>query len=162
MTDTASQAPVPDPALRRLEPLVGDWTMTGHLVGSSDDNIVGRASFRWLEGGFFLVQDIAIDFAGMFQVKSHELIGYNPETGAFASQVYSNLSPTPLPYTWDMRGNALYISVAHGPLDASFKGTIADDGSTFTGGWRPNPGADENVNVPYDITGSRAGTSPVG
>ena len=26
---------------------------------------------------------------------------------------------------------------------------------TFSGGWRPNPGADESVNVPYDIGGHR-------
>ena len=100
MTETDAQPPAPDPALRRLEPLVGDWSMTGNLVGSSEENIVGRASFRWLAGGFFLQQDIEIDFAGQFQVKSHELIGYDPETGAFASHVYSNMSPTPLPYTW--------------------------------------------------------------
>jgi hypothetical protein len=56
-----------------------------------------------LEGGFFLQQDAAIDFAGMFQVKARELIGYDPATGAFASYVYSNLSPEPLPYKWDLR-----------------------------------------------------------
>lgn len=71
MTDTETQVPTPDPALRRLDPLGGDWTLTGHLVGSSEENIVGRASFRWLPGGFFLQQDIEIDFAGQFQVKSH-------------------------------------------------------------------------------------------
>jgi hypothetical protein len=26
---------------------------------------------------------------------------------------------------------------------------------SFGGGWRPNPGADENVNAPYDISGRR-------
>ena len=66
--------------------------------------------------------------------KSHELIGYDPETGAFASHVYSNLSPTPLPYGWELRDNKLRISVSHGPLDATFEGTISDDGSTFSGG----------------------------
>jgi hypothetical protein len=111
MTETDTQPPAPDPALRRLEPLVGDWSMTGNLVGSSEENIVGRASFRWPEGGVLLQQDIEIDFAGQFQVKSHELIGYDPETGAFASHVYSNLSPTPLPYAWELRDNKLRNSL---------------------------------------------------
>jgi hypothetical protein len=111
MTEIDAQPPAPDPALRRLEPLVGDWSMTGNLVGSSEENIVGRASFRWLEGGVLLQQDIEIDFAGQFQVKSHELIGYDPETGAFASHVYSNLSPTPLPYAWELRDNKLRNSL---------------------------------------------------
>jgi hypothetical protein len=28
-------------------------------------------------------------------------------------------------------------------------------GRSFGGGWRPNPGADETINVPYDIGGRR-------
>ena len=152
---TDTEAPIPDPALRRLDPLVGDWTMTGHLAGSSEENIVGRALFRWLDGGFFLEQDIEIDFAGMFQIKSRELIGYDPGTGAFVSHVYSNMSPSPLPYRWDLRDNTLRISVSYGPLDATFEGTISDDGSSFSGGWRPNPGADETINVAYDVRGTR-------
>jgi hypothetical protein len=153
--EAAGQMPVPDPALRRLDVLVGEWTITGNLIGSTEENIVGHASFRWLEGGFFLVQDVEIDFAGMYRTKGHELIGYDPETGAFASQVYSNLAPTPLPYRWDLRDRTLRISVTFGPLDATMEGTISEDGNTFTAGWRPNPGADETVNVPYDIRGSR-------
>jgi hypothetical protein len=46
------------------------------------------------------------------------------------------------------------ITVSHGPLDATFTGSWRDDG-TFSGGWRPNAGADETVNVPYDISGHR-------
>ena len=153
--DSDTEPSAPDPALRRLDPLVGDWTMTGHLVGSSEENIVGRASFRWLDGGFFLQQDIEIDFAGMFRVKSHELIGYDPTTGAFASHAYSNMSPSPLPYRWDLRDNTLRISVSYGPLDATFEGTISEDRSSFSGAWRPSPGADETINVAYDIRGTR-------
>jgi hypothetical protein len=49
----------------------------------------------------------------------------------------------------------LRISVSHGALDATFEGTFREDGNRFEGGWRPNPGADETVNVPYDIGGHR-------
>jgi hypothetical protein len=38
-------------------------------------------------------------------------------------------------------------------LDATFTGEWREDG-TFAG-WRPNPGADETVNVPYDVGGQR-------
>jgi Protein of unknown function (DUF1579) len=147
--------PSPDPALRRLDRLVGTWTLTGNLVGSDEENIVGEISFQWLEGGFFLQQDAKIDFGGMFKVSSRELIGYDPETGAFASHVYSNLSPISLPYTWDLRDDTLTISVTHGPLDASFSGEFSEDGESFSGGWRPNPGADETINIAYDVRGTR-------
>jgi hypothetical protein len=43
----------------------------------------------------------------------------------------------------------------YGPLDATFTGGFDEDGQGFGGGWRPNPGADETVNVPYDIGGRR-------
>jgi hypothetical protein len=91
----------------------------------------------------------------MFKVKARELIGYDPETEAFASYVYSNFSPVPLPYTWDLRDDTLTISVSYGDLDASFSGKFSNNGEGFAGGWRPNPGADETINVPYDVTGIR-------
>jgi hypothetical protein len=32
---------------------------------------------------------------------------------------------------------------------------VSDDGRSYTGSWRPNPGADETVNPPYDLTGTK-------
>src|SRR5215211_3786405 len=103
--------PTPDPALKALDPFVGTWSMKGHLLGSDEENIVGQATFKWLEGGFFLQQDVELDFAGMFEVKSHELVGYDAETKAFPSTVFSNMSPAPLPYKWEIDGRKLRISV---------------------------------------------------
>jgi hypothetical protein len=69
--------------------------------------------------------------------------------------VYSNLSPAPLPYRWEVDDEAVRISVSYAPLDATFTGSFGDDGQSFGGGWRPNPDADETVNVPYDVGGRR-------
>ena len=151
------QLPSPDPALKELDRFVGTWDLKGHLLGSDEENILGRASYRCLEGGFFLQQDIDLDFAGFVHIKSHELVGYDTESKAFSSLVFSNVSPSPLPYTWDVQGRDVTISVSYGPLDATFTGAFSEDGDTFSGGWRPNPGADELVNVPYDISGTRVG-----
>jgi hypothetical protein len=87
-------------------------------------------------------------------IDSLELIGYDPESETFPSTVFSNLSPAPLPYRWEVEGDAVTITVSYVPLDATFTGSWREDG-TFSGGWRPNPGADESVNLPYDIGGSR-------
>jgi hypothetical protein len=152
--DTQPQLPQPDPALKRLDRLVGEWSMEGHMVDSDENNIKGQASYRWLPGGFFLEQHVRLDFMGL-EIDSLELIGYNPESGAFRSSVFSNLSPDPLPYKWDLQRDTLTISVSYGPLDATFTGKFSEDGESFSGGWRPNPGADEAVNIPYDIGGRR-------
>jgi hypothetical protein len=154
--EAQGQMPTPDPALRRLDRFVGTWSMQGHLVGSSENNIKGQATYRWLPGGFFLEQRIQLDFMGL-QIDSQELIGYDPETGTFPSTVFSNLSPTPLPYRWKVDDDTVTISVSYGPLDAMFTGAFSEDGQRFSGGWRPNPGADETVNVPYNIAGKRVG-----
>jgi Protein of unknown function (DUF1579) len=152
--ETQAQFPTPDPALGRLNRFVGTWRMEGHLVGSDDTTIGGQATYRWLPGGFFLEQHVTMDFLGL-AIESLELIGYDPETGTFPSTVYSNLSPAPLPYRWEVDDDGMRITVTYGPLDATFIGRFDDDGESFRGGWRPNPGADETINVPYDIGGRR-------
>jgi Protein of unknown function (DUF1579) len=149
----SSGPPQPDPALKRLDRLVGRWSMEGNLVGSDEKNIRGETSFRWLPGGFFLEQRAHIDFMGA-EIDALELIGYDPETETFPSTVYSNFSPIPLPYRWDVRDDTVVITVSNGQLDATFTGSWREDG-TFSGGWRPNPGADETMNVPYDVSGHR-------
>ena len=152
-SEGAMALPQPHPALRRLDRFIGSWSMGGHLVGSDETTIHGQASFRWLPGGLFLEQHVELDFLGL-RIESLELIGYDPETDTFPSTVYSNLSPMPLPYRWDVRGDSVSITVSYPPLDATFTGSWREDG-TFSGGWRPNPGADQTVNVPYDIGGHR-------
>ena len=147
------ELPQPDPALRRLDRLVGTWTMEGNLLGSDEKNIKGQTTFQWLPGGFFLEQRVQIDFIGQ-RIDALELIGYDPETDTFPSTVFSGFSPVPLPYRWDVRGDSVSITVSYPPLDATFTGSWREDG-TFSGGWRPNPGADESVNVPYDMSGRR-------
>ena len=147
------ELPQPAPALRRLDRLVGRWSMEGHLVGSDQTTITGSTSFQWLPGGFFLEQRAQIDFVGL-RIDALELMGYDPETDSFPSSVYSNFSADPLPYKWDVHGDTVIITVSYGQLDATFTGSWHEDG-TFSGGWRPNPGADETVNVPYDVRGRR-------
>lgn len=152
--------PTPDPALERLERLVGTWTMKGRPLGADKDSITGTTTFRWLHdvdgARFFLRQDMEMDYDGM-PILSHELIGHDPKTGAFASLVFSNMAPEPWPYAWDVRGDDLTISIHKPPMDATFTGRFAADGNSISGGWRPNPGADQAVNAPYDVTMTRTG-----
>jgi len=160
--DEKNQQPRPDPALQRLSRLVGRWTMKGRPIRSDEDSITGTTTFKWLHGpddaSFFLQQDMEMDYAGK-PIKSHEIIGYDAKTKAFASYVFSNMAPDPWPYEWDVQGDNLTISINYGPMNATFRGTFSPDGNSFAGGWRPNPGADEAINTSYDVTVSRANTT---
>ena len=152
MSET-SDLPQPDPAMRRLDRLVGRWSMEGNLIGSDETTIRGETSFRWLPGGFFLEQRVQIDFGGPTdrQPGGDRL---RPRDADVSLDRVLQLLVRALPYRWDVQGDTVTISVSYGPLDSTFTGSWREDG-TFSGGWRPNPGADETVNVPYDIGGRR-------
>ena len=153
-TDTPPPLPGPDPALRKLDRFVGTWEMKGRTLDSAVDNVTARTSFEWLPGGHFLVQRFAADFMGM-EIQSLEVIGHDSATGTFPSTVYASMAPMPLPYRWEIDGNELKITAE--ALGATFRGRWNEDGTVFSGGWRPDVGhEDDPGNIPYDISGSRA------
>ena len=145
--------PEPDPALKRLEVFIGTWSLKGRTLDSKVDNVFARTTFEWLPGGFFLKQTFEADFMGM-KIQSLELIGSDPTSDTFPSLVYSNLVGVPIPYRYDVKGKNVTITtdLAGG---ARMKGKISEDGNTFSGGWRPNPGTEDPGNVAYDFVGTR-------
>lgn len=145
--------PEPDPALKRLDGLVGTWSIKGHTLDSKVDNVSALTTFEWLSGGFFLKQSFEADFMGM-KIQSLEVIYYDPESDTFPSLVYSNLAGVPIPYKYDVKGKNVTITtdLAGG---AKMTGKISEEGNTFSGGWRPNPGKEGPGNVAYDFVGTR-------
>jgi Protein of unknown function (DUF1579) len=129
------QAPRPDPALRRLEKLVGTWELKGRTLDSKEDNITGWTTFEWMPGGFFLQISGEITFQGL-RMQSVEIIAYDPTSQTFPANVYSSLSGTVLSYKWDVHGN----TVIHSGLGATYTGTFSEDGNMLIGGWRPDEG----------------------
>lgn len=149
----SQQLPKPDPALVRLEVFVGTWSIRGRTLDSKVANVSARTTFEWLPGRFFLKQSFDADFMGM-KIQSLELIGYDPASDTFPSLVYSNLAGVPIPYRYDVKGRDVTITtdIAGG---AKMTGRISEDGNTFSGGWRPNPGKEGPGNVAYDFVGTR-------
>jgi len=151
---TVQQAPLrPDPALKRLDVLVGEWKLRGRTLGSQADNVSAWSAFEWLPGGSFLKQSFEAEFAGL-TIRSLEIIWYDRESDTFPSMVYSNLAGEPIPYRYDIRGRDVTITtdLAGG---ARMTGRISDDGNSFSGEWRPNPGQKGPGNVAYDFVSTR-------
>lgn len=144
------QTPAPDPALKRLEKLVGTWTLTGRTLNAAADNITGWTTFEWLPGGFFLKSFGEITFQGIL-IQSLEIIAYDPKSQTFPSSVYSNLSGDALSYTWDVQGQ----TIIHSGLGARYTGTLSEDGNTLTGGWRPDDGTESTDGNAYDAVMTR-------
>jgi hypothetical protein len=115
---TASRPAKPDPALKRLDVLVGRWKLKGRTLDTAEDNIAGWVIFEWLPGGFFLEARGEINFMGT-KIQSLEILGYDPQTHIFPASVYSNMDGNVLQYYWDIRGN----TVTHWTEGSKYKST---------------------------------------
>jgi hypothetical protein len=98
MTDSANaqaqqQAPEPSPALESLDVMVGTWDLKGPESGP-DGEIHGQVTFEWMEGGFFLVQSVDLDYVGR-KIKGVEYIGYDGSNNTLKSYFFSNTGPGP-------------------------------------------------------------------
>lgn len=147
--ETSPRPTGPDPALKRLDRLVGIWEIRGRTLDSPESNITGRMSCEWLPGGFFLKQSSEIGMQG-FRLESLEIIGYDPASQSFPSTVYSSMSGNPLPYHWQVGDD----KVAHWTETNQFTGTFSKDGKILSGGWRPRDGKPGKA---YDAVMTRLG-----
>ncbi|MER5337043.1 DUF1579 family protein [Micromonospora sp. NPDC002717] len=103
MSDNAQQMPPPpqpDPALRRLDYLVGTWKLSGKTEAGPmgpPAELSGTETFEWLEGGFFLVHrwNCAMDLgpAGKVPDVGYEFFDYDPETQKFRTHYFSSFGP---------------------------------------------------------------------
>jgi hypothetical protein len=150
-TDVQTLQPLPpDPALRKLDVLVGKWELSGRTLDTAEDNITGWVNFEWLPGGFFLQANGEIDFMGR-KVQSLEILGYDPETQIFPANVYSNMDGRVTKYYWDIQGN----TVTHWTEGSKYTGTLSEDGHILSGGWWPMEGIEGSPESTYDAVMTR-------
>lgn len=142
--------PTPDPALHRLEKLVGTWKITGRSLNSQKDDLSGQVIIEWLPGKFFLQQRGEIVFQD-FQAQSLEIIGYDPSTKTFSSYVYSSMEGVPSRYYWDVQGNV----ATHWTKGSKYTGTFNEDGSILSGSWQAEDGEKPSPANTYDATMTR-------
>ena len=83
----------PHVELRRLEPLVGEWTITTRtepsVIGPSAE-VKSRERFYWLEGGYFLVQTYDTRFGDEPPQRGINYWYYEPEDDTFNVIFFSN------------------------------------------------------------------------
>ena len=136
---------VADKELAALDRLVGAWQVTGGAEGT--------ISYRWLEGGYFLVQDFDLKHEG-YPVKGIEVIGRERLFGAGApgeditSRVYDNQGNT-LDYVYELEGATLTVWGGEKDSPAYMRATLSEDGKVLTCAW-VYPGGG------YAFTGTRS------
>jgi hypothetical protein len=133
MTDDAmvtQQPPTPSPDLKSLDRLVGSWKVTGGAQG--------QVTYEWMEGGFFLLQDVDLEQDGQ-RIKGIEIIGHERPFGAEPSQdigsrFFDSVGNT-LDSVYELEGDTLTIWAGEKGSPAYYKGTFSDDGDTVAGDW---------------------------
>lgn len=125
-------APPPPPGsrVRALDRLVGTWKVTGGAEGT--------ITYEWLEGGYFLVQRVALEQYGE-QITGVEMIGHLRPFGEQPSEhvhsrFFDNTGNT-LDYVYEIDGDTLHIWAGEKGSPARFTGTFADGDRVMAGSW---------------------------
>lgn len=122
----------PDAQLAALDRLVGTWKVTGGAEGT--------VTYRWMEGGHFLIQDVNLEQYGE-SITGMEVIGRERPFGAeqpsedIKSRFYDSDGNT-LDYVYEPKedGTVIIWGGAKGsPAYATI--TFSPEGDTHTGKW---------------------------
>ena len=137
--------PEPNPDLRSLNKLFGTWKVSGEARG--------RLRFEWMEGGFFLIQHVDIEYGGR-RIKGMEVIGHHQRLGEepskeIRSRFYSSNDGMTLDYVYQLVGNTLRIWFGEKDSNNRFLGRFSPDGNSFSGKWKWPGGG-------YSVAGTRS------
>ena len=129
MTDfTTNEAAKPNPLLDPLGVLVGAWTTIGTHPLVPGTTFHGRTSFRWIEGGAFLIMHSEIDEPEI--PSGIAVFGSDDETGE-CSMLYFDERGVSRRYQFSLRDNEWKWWRSAPELSQRFTGTIAPDGRTI-------------------------------
>jgi hypothetical protein len=126
------QPPEPNPALERLDPLVGEWTIEGTVPSDPPLVVRGRVAFEWLMGGSFLVErwDVAHpDFPDGIAI-----IGSDASAEALRQHYFDSRGVIRV-YEMSLRDNVWRLWRDSPDFSQRFSGTFSDDGRSITGRW---------------------------
>jgi hypothetical protein len=134
----AQEQPQPNPALKALDVMVGSWELRGRDFGTGGE-IRGELALDWLQGGYYLVQHVDIDYAGR-KVSGVEYVGYDQANDNLRSYFFSNEGPGPfggvaIEYVWELGDDTVTIWGGEVGSPANFKGTFSADRNTISGRW---------------------------
>lgn len=126
------QTPQPNPALKRLDVLVGTWKVSG-------PDIHGQVIYEWMEGGFFLMQHADFVHGGR-KVKGLEIIGHLQPFGEepdkdIKSRYYDYYEGYTFDYVYELDRDTLTIWGGEKGSPAYYQGKFSDDGNTLSGSW---------------------------
>jgi hypothetical protein len=137
--------PTAEQALRKLEPLIGEWSMEAKSASGEPWQGGGRIVFEWHDSGAHLVQRGTVDHPEA--PNNVSIIGCDAANGTYV-QLYSDERGVCRIYEMSI-GNGEWKLWREGePFSQRFTGTFSQDGNTITGRWEI---AEEGTNYEIDF-----------
>jgi hypothetical protein len=130
-----NSSPTPNPSLKRLEILVGDWDMelsNASFLPSPSDTVKGHVSFEWLEDGAFLMMYMGNKPMGT--PDAMWLISRDESTSSYTVLYYDTRKVSRV-YEMSMSDGTWKIWRNSPDFSQRFEGKFSDDGDIITAHW---------------------------
>ncbi len=124
--------PTADDALRRLDPLVGVWTLEARPPDGEPWPGGGRSTFEWHPSGAHLVQHTTVELPEA--PDSTSIIGCDGASGKYI-QLYSDERGVSRVYEMSIGDGEWKLWRTGEPFAQRFSGTFSEDGNTILGRW---------------------------
>ena len=119
-------------ALKRLEPLLGDWTLEASPPGREPWPGGGRSTFAWHPSGAHLMQRTTVEVPDV--PDSLSVIGCDAANGTYF-QLYSDERGVCRVYEMSIGDGEWKLWRTGPPFDQRFVATISEDGNSIAGRW---------------------------
>ena len=137
--------PTAEQALRKLEPLIGEWSMEAKSASGEPWPGGGRMVFEWHESGAHLVQRGTVDHPEA--PNNISIIGCDAANGTYV-QMYSDERGVCRIYEMSISNGEWKLWRKGEPFSQRFIGTFSQDGNTITGRWEL---AEDGTNYEIDF-----------
>lgn len=132
-------------ALRKLEPLIGEWSMEAKSASGELWPGGGRIVFEWHDSGAHLVQRGTVDHPEA--PNNISIIGCDAANGTYV-QMYSDERGVCRIYEMSINNGEWKLWRGGEPFSQRFIGTFSQDGNTITGRWEI---AEDGTNYEIDF-----------
>lgn len=122
--------PTAEQALRRLEPLVGEWTV--EAIWPNGESWPGRVAFEWHASGAHLIQRGTLEHPQAPDNVS--IIGCDAANGTYV-QLYSDERGVCRVYDMSIHDGEWTLRREGEPFAQRFTAKFSDDGNTIAGRW---------------------------
>jgi hypothetical protein len=148
--------PTAEEALKKLEPLIGEWTLEARPPDGEPWPGGGRATFEWHDSGAHVIERSTVELPEAPDGVS--IMGCDAANGTYF-QLYSDERGVCRVYEMSIDDREWNLWRRGEPFSQRFTATISDDGNTIAGRWeKAEDGA--NYTTDFELTYRKVRSAP--